>query len=79
VLAPLREALAGAPGPALLDVGGGTGNYAQALAAEGWQPLVLDRSPQMLAHAEAPGPRAARAVRRPSPTNKRRRKHDRLD
>jgi SAM-dependent methyltransferase len=51
VLGPLRAALAGAPGPALLDVGGGTGNYAAALAVEGWHPLVLDRSPQMLAHA----------------------------
>ena len=55
VLAPLRDALAGAPGAALLDIGGGTGNYAQALAGEGWQPLVVDRSPQMLAHAEAKG------------------------
>jgi SAM-dependent methyltransferase len=55
VLRPLREALAGAPGSSLLDVGGGTGNYAAALADEGWQPLVLDRSPQMLAQAEAKG------------------------
>jgi SAM-dependent methyltransferase len=55
VLAPLRQALAGAPGRSLLDVGGGTGNYAQALAAGGWQPLVLDGSPQMLAHAAAKG------------------------
>jgi SAM-dependent methyltransferase len=61
VLAPLREALAGAPGSALLDVGGGTGNYSQALAAEGWQPLVLDCSPQMLAHAEAKGLATVRA------------------
>ena len=53
VLAPLREALAGAPGPALLDVGGGTGNYAEALAGEGWQPVVLDRSREMLEHATA--------------------------
>jgi SAM-dependent methyltransferase len=55
VLKPLREALAGAPGPALLDVGGGTGNYALALAREGWQPVVLDRSPAMLEHARAKG------------------------
>jgi ubiquinone/menaquinone biosynthesis C-methylase UbiE len=55
VLDPLREALAGAPGRALLDIGGGTGNYARALAAEGWKPLVADRSPQMLAQAEAKG------------------------
>jgi demethylmenaquinone methyltransferase/2-methoxy-6-polyprenyl-1,4-benzoquinol methylase len=55
VLAPLREALAGAPGQELLDVGGGTGNYAAALAREGWQPVVLDRSPAMLEHAAAKG------------------------
>jgi len=61
VLAPLREALAGAPGRTLLDIGGGTGNYSQALAAEGWRPLVLDRSPEMLAHAEAKGLATMRA------------------
>jgi len=55
VLAPLRRALAGAPGNELLDIGGGTGNYAAALAAEGWDPLVLDRSPQMLALAARKG------------------------
>ncbi len=61
VLAPLREALAGAPGPELLDIGGGTGNYAAALTEDGWRPLVLDRSPQMLAHAEAKGLATMRA------------------
>lgn len=55
VLAPLRRALDGAPGRRLADVGGGTGNYAAALAAEGWEPLVIDRSPQMLARAAAKG------------------------
>ena len=55
VLAPLREALAGAPGPRLLDVGGGTGNYALALQREGWQPVVCDRSADMLARAAAKG------------------------
>jgi ubiquinone/menaquinone biosynthesis C-methylase UbiE len=55
VLAPLREALAGAPGRRLVDVGGGTGNYARALAGEGWDPLVVDRSPAMLARAAAKG------------------------
>ncbi len=55
VLAPLREALAGAPGRRLADIGGGTGNYALALSREGWQPVVVDRSAEMLAHAAAKG------------------------
>jgi SAM-dependent methyltransferase len=55
VLAPLRAALAGAPGRELADIGGGTGNYALALAAEGWRPVVVDRSPQMLAQATEKG------------------------
>jgi ubiquinone/menaquinone biosynthesis C-methylase UbiE len=55
VLEALRAALDGAPGPRLADIGGGTGNYALALAAEGWQPLVVDRSPEMLARASAKG------------------------
>jgi demethylmenaquinone methyltransferase/2-methoxy-6-polyprenyl-1,4-benzoquinol methylase len=55
VLAPLRQALAGAPGPSLADIGGGTGNYALALRDEGWQPIVIDRSPEMLAQAADKG------------------------
>lgn len=55
VLRPLREALAGARGRRLADIGGGSGNYAHALAAEGWEPTVVDRSPQMLALARAKG------------------------
>jgi SAM-dependent methyltransferase len=55
VLGPLREALEGAPGPRLLDVGGGTGNYAAALRDEGWDPVVCDRSPDMLARAAGKG------------------------
>jgi SAM-dependent methyltransferase len=55
VLGPLREALAGAPGRRLVDVGGGTGNYSVALRAEGWEPLVVDRQPEMLARAAAKG------------------------
>src|SRR3954453_18561336 len=55
VLAPLREALEGAPGRRLADIGGGTGNYARALRDEGWDPLVLDREPAMLARAAAKG------------------------
>jgi SAM-dependent methyltransferase len=55
VLGPLREALDGAPGRRLVDVGGGTGNYALALREEGWDPLVVDRSAAMLARAAAKG------------------------
>jgi ubiquinone/menaquinone biosynthesis C-methylase UbiE len=55
VLVPLRAALDGAPGRELVDVGGGTGNYSRALADDGWQPLVVDRSPDMLARAAAKG------------------------
>lgn len=61
VLAPMREALAGAPGRDLADIGGGTGNYALALAREGWRPVVVDRSAQMLAHATAKGLDTVRA------------------
>ena len=55
VLDRLRRALADAPGSRLLDVGGGTGNYAVAAAGEGWQPTVLDCSPAMLDQARAKG------------------------
>jgi SAM-dependent methyltransferase len=55
VLAALRAALANAPGPRLADIGGGTGNYSLALKQEGWQPLVIDRSPEMLKHAAEKG------------------------
>jgi SAM-dependent methyltransferase len=55
VLGPLREALAGAPGRRLADIGGGTGNYARALRDEGWDPVVIDREPAMLARAAAKG------------------------
>ena len=51
----IREALEGAPGPRLADIGGGTGNYAVALEREGWEPVVVDRSPEMLACAAAKG------------------------
>jgi SAM-dependent methyltransferase len=61
VLAPLREALAGAPGPSLMDIGGGTGNYALALAAGGWRPVVVDRSREMLAQARAKSLKTLRA------------------
>jgi demethylmenaquinone methyltransferase/2-methoxy-6-polyprenyl-1,4-benzoquinol methylase len=55
VLRPLREALRGAPGPRLADIGGGTGNYALALKHDGWEPVVIDRSTDMLAKATAKG------------------------
>lgn len=55
VLRPLREALRGAPGLRLADIGGGTGNYALALKREGWEPVVVDRSAEMLAQAAAKG------------------------
>jgi SAM-dependent methyltransferase len=55
VVGPLREALAGAPGRRLLDIGGGTGNYARALRDDGWDPVVVDREPSMLARAAGKG------------------------
>ncbi len=61
VLVPMRRALADAPGRELVDIGGGTGNYALALSGEGWQPTVVDRSAQMLAQASAKGLQTVRA------------------
>lgn len=55
VLGPLSSALSGASGTRLVDIGGGTGNYAAALALDGWQPLVVDRSPGMLERAREKG------------------------
>jgi ubiquinone/menaquinone biosynthesis C-methylase UbiE len=55
VLEQLRHALEGAPGRRLVDIGGGTGNYARALLQEGWEPVVVDRSVAMLARAAAKG------------------------
>jgi SAM-dependent methyltransferase len=55
VLRPLRLALEGAPGRRIADIGGGTGNYALALKREGWDPVVVDRSPAMLVRAAAKG------------------------
>ena len=51
----LRNALEGAPGHRLADIGGGTGNYALALKREGWEPVVVDRSTEMLARAAGKG------------------------
>jgi SAM-dependent methyltransferase len=36
-------------------VGGGTGNYAMALRAQGWAPLLIDASPQMREVAQGKG------------------------
>jgi SAM-dependent methyltransferase len=55
VLRSLHEALQGVPGRRLADIGGGTGNYALALKQEGWEPVVVDRSAEMLARAAAKG------------------------
>jgi SAM-dependent methyltransferase len=55
VVRALRQALAGVPGRRLADIGGGTGNYALALMREGWEPVVVDRSAEMLARARAKG------------------------
>jgi ubiquinone/menaquinone biosynthesis C-methylase UbiE len=55
ILGPLLAALQGISGRRLADVGGGTGNYSLALKQEGWTPVVVDRSPEMLARAAAKG------------------------
>jgi DNA-binding transcriptional MerR regulator len=55
VLSALVSAMEAAPGRQMLDVGGGTGNYAAALRERGWGPIVLDASPAMRRHAEAKG------------------------
>jgi ubiquinone/menaquinone biosynthesis C-methylase UbiE len=52
VLDALREAL-GLGGGRLLDVAGGTGNYAAALTADGFLPTVADAEPAMLVRAAA--------------------------
>lgn len=46
VLGPLRAALAPDPGSRLLDVGGGTGNYAAALRDDGFEPVVVTGVPR---------------------------------
>ncbi len=55
VLAALNAVLVGAPGTRLADIGGGTGNYALALERDGWEPVVIDHSPEMLAFAARKG------------------------
>ena len=53
--------LEGAPGRELLDVAGGTGNYAAALAGLEYRPTVLDASDAMLERARRKGLAAVRA------------------
>lgn len=55
VMGPLLAALEGMSGRRMADIGGGTGNYSLALKQEGWAPVVIDRSPEMLAKAAAKG------------------------
>lgn len=54
-LEPLLLALADAPGTHVLDVGGGTGNYAVALTDAGYDVRVLDMSQDMLDVAASKG------------------------
>lgn len=53
ILGALRDALRPAGGGRLLDVAGGTGNYAAPLAADGFRVVVADAEPAMLARAAA--------------------------
>lgn len=53
VLRPLLEALGPAAGRSLLDIGGGTGNFARPLADTGFQVSVVDHSPEMIRRAAA--------------------------
>jgi SAM-dependent methyltransferase len=59
VLAPLREALGAASGRALLDIGGGTGNFAVPLAADGFDVTLTDLTPAMVRRGHA---KIARAI-----------------
>lgn len=51
VLRAVGKFLGSGEGRLLLDIAGGTGNYAQAFAARGFRVAVLDAEPAMLAHA----------------------------
>jgi len=53
VLRPLLEALGPAAGRSLLDIGGGTGNFAKALAEGGFRVSLSDYSPEMARRASA--------------------------
>jgi len=53
VLRPLLDALGPPEGRSLLDIGGGTGNFAKALAGEGFRVALGDYSPEMARRASA--------------------------
>jgi len=53
VLRALLDALGPAAGRSLIDVGGGTGNFAQALSDEGFRVRLCDYSPEMARRASA--------------------------
>ena len=53
VLRPLLEALGSAAGRSLLDIGGGTGNFAKVLEQEGFHVSLCDYSPEMARRASA--------------------------
>jgi SAM-dependent methyltransferase len=52
VIRAVRKFLGPPQGALLVDIAGGTGNYAQALAARGFRVLVVDAESEMLAHAD---------------------------
>ncbi|MFL5797932.1 MAG: class I SAM-dependent methyltransferase [Actinomycetota bacterium] len=53
ILAAVREALGEGRGRTLVDVAGGTGNYAVELARAGFRPVVADAELAMVSHAAA--------------------------
>jgi SAM-dependent methyltransferase len=61
VLRPMLDALGPADGRALLDIGGGTGNFAAAFIDAGFRTTLCDLSPEMAARACAKGIDAAAA------------------
>jgi len=73
VLRALYEALGPAGGRTLLDIGGGTGNFAKALAEEGFRVVLCDYSPEMARRAFGQAARFSRFGRRRSASVFRRR------
>jgi ubiquinone/menaquinone biosynthesis C-methylase UbiE len=62
VLEPVREALGLPNGRSLLDIGAGTGNFAQPLAEAGFRVTLVDYSREMIRRANAKLPQAPVAV-----------------